>query len=147
MTTSHLGVPERIKIYLDNGAFYFLGHNGGTPRKEYEEFVQKAQPDWCPVPQDFIPTPKMSFTEQRQCFAQTMKVNLAYQHNGYIPVIHICRFLEKYVEAVRGHKQLSTKPAIALGGMVPNLLRTPKAMPYQEILKSLKHVRQTFASA
>ena len=33
-----------------------------------------------------------------------------------------------------------------LGGIVPNLLRSPKAVPYQEILDSLRHVRQTFAN-
>jgi 7-cyano-7-deazaguanine tRNA-ribosyltransferase len=141
---AYIGVPEHVKIYLDNGAFYFLCRDGGTPGKEYEEFVRKAQPDWWPIPQDFIPTPRMSVKEQQQCFTRTMKVNFAYQHNGYIPVIHICRFLGRYVEAVKNHKRLSMKPTIALGGIVPNLLRTPKAISYKEILESLKLVRQTF---
>ena len=142
---TYLGVPEHIKIYLDNGAFYFLGRDGGTSRKEYEEFVTKAKPDWWPIPQDFIPTPKMSVHEQQRCFARTMQVNCAYQHDGYTPVIHICQFLGKYIEAMQRHEQLSVKPALALGGIVPNLLRTSKAIPYKEILEGLRRVRQTFA--
>src|SRR5690242_11441270 len=55
----YLGVSKEVKVYLDNGAFFFLGREGGIPRHEYEEFVQHAQPDWYPIPQDFIPIPKM----------------------------------------------------------------------------------------
>jgi tRNA-guanine family transglycosylase len=32
-----------------------------------------------------------------------------------------------------------------LGGIVPNLLRKPKAVPYQTVLDALVHVRRTFA--
>ena len=46
---------------------------------------------------------------------------------------------------MKRHEQLSVKPALALGGIVPNLLRTPKAVPYKEILEGLRHVRKTFA--
>src|SRR5918994_3005069 len=34
---------------------------------------------------------------------------------------------------------------MALGGIVPNLLRKPKAVPYQVVLDALVHVRRTFA--
>jgi 7-cyano-7-deazaguanine tRNA-ribosyltransferase len=74
-----------------------------------------------------------------------MEMNLAYQHDGYIPVIHISRFLTEYNAAVKEQQDLSLKPTIALGGIIPNLLRASKALPYKEILDSLKHVRQTFA--
>lgn len=140
----HFGIPSHIKIYLDNGAFYFLSHDGGTPRREYEEFVAQAQPDWWPIPQDFIPTPQMTKTEQRRCFTRTMKVNRAYQHDGFVPVIHTGHFLEQYTESVLTNERLAAKPALALGAMVPNLLRSPKAVPYAEILDGLVHVRQVF---
>src|SRR5438128_8762318 len=55
-----LGIPKKIKIFLDNGAFYFLGRNDEVVREEYEEFVARAKPDWWPIPQEFIPTPDMS---------------------------------------------------------------------------------------
>lgn len=141
----HLGIPKKIKIYLDNGAFYFLSHDGKTPRKDYEEFVEKAKPDWWPIPQDFIPTPQMTKIEQRQCFTRTMNVNRAYEHDGFVPVIHIGQFLEKFTAAINGNIKLASKPAIALGAIVPNLLRSSKAIPHNEILRSLKHVRQIFA--
>ena len=74
-----------------------------------------------------------------------MEVNLAYQHDGYVPVIHISRFLGEYTAAVKEQQGLSNKLSVALGGIVPNLLRAPKARPYEEILNSLTHVRQAFA--
>lgn len=141
----YLGVPEGVKIYLDNGAFYFLSREGETPRDEYDEFVMRAKPDWWPIPQDFIPTPHMTMEEQRDCLNRTMRVNLAYQHDGYVPVIHISRLLEEYTIVVKGNERLSDKPTIALGGIVPNLMRAPKAMTYKEILGSLRHVREAFA--
>ena len=82
---SYLGVSDGVRIYLDNGAFYFLGRAGETPRKEYEEFVAHAQPDWWPIPQDFIPTANMPHEDQLRCFTQTMEINLAYQYDGYTP--------------------------------------------------------------
>jgi len=140
----HFRIPPRVKIYLDNGAFYFLNHDGGTPCREYEEFVTQAQPDWWPIPQDFIPTPQMTRTEQRRCFTRTMQVNRTYRHDGFVPVIHTGQFLEQYTESVQRDERLVTKPALALGAMVPNLLRSPKAVPYAEILDGLVQVRQIF---
>jgi 7-cyano-7-deazaguanine tRNA-ribosyltransferase len=141
----YMGVSERTKIYLDNGAFYFLSRGGDTPIEEYEEFVKRAAPDWYPIPRDYIPTPAMTEDEQRACFDQTMQANSAYEHDGYVPVVHIGRFLDDYVARVRTDERLSGKRAIALGGIVPNLLRKPKAIPYQVVLDALVHVRRTFA--
>ena len=141
----YLGVPEEMKVYLDNGAFYFLSRGGDTPVDEYEEFVECATPDWYPIPRDYIPTPAMTDDEQRACFDKTMRANFAYEHDGYAPVVHIGRFLDKYVARVRADERLSEKRAIALGGIVPNLLRKPKAVPYQVVLDALTHVRRTFA--
>jgi tRNA-guanine family transglycosylase len=140
----HFSIPPHVKIYLDNGAFYFLSHEGGTPRREYGEFVAHAAPDWWPIPQDFIPTPQMTKTEQRRCFTRTMQVNHAYERDGFVPVIHISQFLKQYTAAIRGNERLSGKTAIALGGIVPNLLRSSKALSYTRILQSLIHVRQVF---
>lgn len=140
----YLGIPEYISVYLDNGAFYFLSREGEMPRREYEEFVEKAKPDWWPIPQDFIPVPKMTLEEQRSCFTRTMQVNTAYQADGFVPIIHISRLLNKYTSELKSHPQLLNKPKLALGGIVPNLLRAPKAMPYHEILESLRVVRKAF---
>lgn len=87
----------------------------------------------------------MSPQKRRGCFEKTMRVNLRYQHNGYVPVIHIGSNLMQYTARVRADEQLSSKPWIALGAIVPNLLRKPKAMPYNEILLGLLHVRSVFA--
>jgi len=141
----HLGVPRRVKIFLDNGAFYFAGRSGETPRHEYEEFVARAQPDWRPIPQDFIPLPDMAPAEQRQCFTRTMRINRAYHHDGFVPVIHASRLLPNYIAAIQAHPQLAAKSAIALGGLVPNLLRSPSALPYAEVLSGIRRARQVFA--
>jgi queuine/archaeosine tRNA-ribosyltransferase len=134
-----------MKVYLDNGTFYFLHRDGETPKDEYDQFVRAAGPDWWPIPQDYIPGPHMTFEEQRRCLERTMQVNLAYRHDGYVPVIHISQVIEEYIAAVESSDHLLTKPGVGLGGIVPNLLRAPKAMPYQEILASLRRVRQVFA--
>jgi hypothetical protein len=142
---AYLGVPKGIAVYLDNGAFYFASQEGGAPLDEYEEFVEKAHPDWRPIPQDYIPSPSMSRQKQRSCFDRTMAVNLQYQHNGYVPVVHIGKHIKQYTECIATDDQLSQKTCIALGGIVPNLLRKPKAMPYSDVLADLRHVRQAFA--
>lgn len=142
---SYLGVSEGTRVYLDNGAFYFLSRDGDTPVEEYEEFVEQTWPDWYPIPRDYIPAPAMSADEQRTCFDQTMRINSAYQHDGYAPVVHIGRFLDEYVARIRANEKLSRKKNIALGGIVPNLLRKPKAVPYQVVLEALVPVRRTFA--
>ncbi len=142
----YLGIPRMVRVYLDNGAFYFLNHGGETPRKEYEEFVARALPDWYPIPQDFIPTPQMTREEQRQCFQRTMAFNRVYQQDGYVPVVHVSQFLKNYLQRIQACDRLRSKPAIALGGLVPNLLRASKAIPYTEVLDSLKQVREAFAN-
>lgn len=142
---AYLGVPEGVAVYLDNGAFYFASRDGAAPLAEYEEFVEKAHPDWRPIPQDYIPSPSMSRQKQRSCFDRTMAVNLRYQHNGYVPVVHIGKHIKQYTQRIASDDRLSRKAYIALGGIVPNLLRKPKAMPYGHVLADLRHVRQAFA--
>jgi 7-cyano-7-deazaguanine tRNA-ribosyltransferase len=141
---AYLGVSEETRIYLDNGAFYFLSRGGDTPVEEYEEFVEQSRPDWYPIPRDYIPTPAMTEDQQRACFDQTMQINVTYEHDGYAPVVHIGRFLNDYVVGIGSNTKLSEKQHIALGGIVPNLLRKPKAVPYQQVLDALVHIRQTF---
>lgn len=141
---AYLDVPADVQIYLDNGAFYFGSQDSDAPLDEYEEFVEKAKPDWKPIPQDYIPFPNMTWQKRRGCFDRTMRVNLKYQHNGYVPVVHIGNHLTDYTSRLSADEQLSKKPWIALGAIVPNLLRRPKAIPYADVLVNLQHVRQTF---
>jgi len=140
-----LGVPSSIKIYLDNGAFYFLNRHEDLPTTEYEEFVVEARPDWYPIPRDYIPAPSMSPEERRLCLTRTMAANRAYQHDGYVPVIHIGEYLHSYTTAILKNERLARKPSIALGGIVPNLLRTRNSMAYTDILAGLRHMRPQFA--
>jgi 7-cyano-7-deazaguanine tRNA-ribosyltransferase len=52
---AYLDLPKRVKIYLDNGSFYFMRRGGDTPTTEYEEFVKEAKPDLVPDPAGFHP--------------------------------------------------------------------------------------------
>lgn len=142
---AYFGVPSAVAIYLDNGAFYFLRREGEAANHEYEEFVERARPDWYPIPRDVIPSPSMTRDEQRSCRARTMEANLAYPHDGYVPVLHISQVIDEYIEAIQAEPSLVAKPAIALGGIVPNLLRRPKARPYLEVLSGVEHARRAFA--
>jgi len=141
---AYLNVPNEVEIYLDNGAFYFAFEEAEAPLAEYEEFVENAKPDWKPIPHDYIPFPSMTPQKRRGCFDKTMRANLQYQHNGYVPVVHIGSHLMDYTAQVRADESLSKKPWIALGAIVPNLLRKPKAMPYSDVLVGLLHVRRAF---
>lgn len=140
-----LGVPDHVKIYLDNGAFYFIGKSELVPEQEYNEFVSAAKPDWWPIPQDFIPVATLGVAEQYDCYTRTMAGNLSYQNERHTPVIHISNYLHMYTSAVLSNPCLCAKPSIALGGIVPNLLRRSNAIPHQEILDALMHVREEFA--
>ena len=139
-----LGVPKRVKVYLDNGAFYFLRQKGEAERKKYTDFIKRAKPDWYPIPFDSIPTPQMCDDGQRECFKRTMQYNYWYQHDGYVPVIHISRHLNDYIDRMKANVKLNAKQHIALGGIVPNLLRTPKALAYSDIIETLERVRSEF---
>jgi 7-cyano-7-deazaguanine tRNA-ribosyltransferase len=139
-----LGVPADVQVYLDNGAFHFLRQGGTAASRAYGDFVRRARPDWYPVRFDAIPTPKMPRGDQEACFEQTMRINRAYQHDGFVPVIHVSSFLAEYIAAIQRHSKLAAKDRLALGGLVPNLLRSRKALPYAEILASLQRVRREF---
>jgi 7-cyano-7-deazaguanine tRNA-ribosyltransferase len=139
-----LGVPDRLAVYLDNGAFFFGSQDKEASPEEYEEFVEQAKPDWKPIPRDYIPFPSMSARKQRACYDKTMTVNRTYQQNGYIPVIHIGKYLPQFISCVSADGGLSKKSGIALGGIVPNLLRKAKAIPYADVLTGLRHVREAF---
>jgi 7-cyano-7-deazaguanine tRNA-ribosyltransferase len=141
---NYLEIPKNVKVYLDNGAFSFIKKNEEVPVKEYREFVKAAKPDWHPIPQDFIPTPKMTLKEQEKCLKKTMNMNFRYHRGDYVPVVHISHFLEEYVEKIINSKSLSNKSHIALGGIVPNLLRAPKAMSHTKIIDNLIHFRKQF---
>jgi hypothetical protein len=111
----YLGIPAGVKIYLDNGAFYFLQREGGIPRDEYKEFIEKAKPDWYPIPQDFIPTPRMKQQQQEECFKRTMAVNTAYDYDGFVPVMHISSFLKNYTAAIKENEKLAAKKKLCAG--------------------------------
>jgi len=139
-----LSVPDSVQVYLDNGAFYFLGRKGPDHFGGYEEFVASTGANWWPIPQDYIPTPHMDARAQRACFRKTMDVNRSYQADGFVPVVHVGRQLKNYLSAVTECDALVAKERIAIGGIVPNLLRAPKAIPYSDIIAGLKSARAAF---
>ena len=141
-----LGIPKRVNIYLDNGAFKFSRVGGEVPRKDYVKFVKAAKPDWYAIPQDYIPTPCMTDYKQNKCLEKTMAVNQEFSYDGYVPILHISRRLNKYIRLFNEDEKLRKKPIFAIGGIVPNLLRTPKAMSHKKILNSIYKVRETFAN-
>lgn len=142
---AYLGVPRDVAIYLDNGSFSFQRKGKQIPEAAYQAFVRAARPDWYAVPQDFIPSPGMTDAEQRHCVVETMQMNRTYSYDGFVPVLHVSRLLGDYVAAFQAHPELTGKRGLAIGGIVPNLLRAPKAMPYPAVLRGLQHVREVFA--
>jgi hypothetical protein len=139
-----LDIPERIRVYLDNGAFGNIRAGRQLPVRDYRQFVEKARPHWYPVPADFIPLPDMSEAEQRQCFSKTMRYNRTYSFDGFVPVIHAGAKLPKYLQAISAHGALSQKTKLALGGLVPQLLQTKGTGPKTQAVDSILTARQEF---
>ena len=73
-----------------------------------------------------------------------MEMNRNYAHDGFVPVAHVGPYLEQFVQALSAEPQLASKRSVALGGMVPNLLRRSQARPYGEVLGALRHMRAAF---
>ena len=140
-----LDIPGSVNIYLDNGAFRFSRDGIEVPRRAYREFVERAKPDWYVIPQDYIPAPQMDDDEQLECLERTMAVNQEYSHDGYVPILHISRYLDEYLHQFEENEQLRSKPICALGGIVPNLLRAPKSMSSGDVLDKVRQVRKAFA--
>jgi hypothetical protein len=141
---AYLKVPEQVSIFLDNGAYYFAANGGEPSASEYRQFVLKADPDWRPIRFDAIPAPQMAWQTQAACFRKTMGMNRSYQHDGFVPVVHAGRYLGRYIDEIERCPRLSAKECVALGGLVPNLLRTPNAPSYGRILDDLLTVRERF---
>jgi len=145
----YLNVPEDIDVYLDNGSFNFAKNDREVPREEYEVFVEEANPDWYPIPQDYIPSPEVDAEGQLEDLQETMQVNRNYSQNGYAgdefaPVLHVSRVLDTYLEQFQESEAIQETSHIAIGGIVPNLLRAHKAMKYRRVLTDLKKIRKTF---
>jgi len=139
-----LRVPDHVKVYLDNGAFNLSRRGGEFSDAEYETFVQHARPDWYPIPRDYIPAPAAHHNTQRAAFRKTMEKNRAYRHDGFVPVMHVGKMLRKYIRELSDDPLISQKPHLALGGIVPNLLRASSAMPYVDVIVSLFDTRAAF---
>ena len=104
-----LGIPKRVKIYLDNGAFRFSRAGGEVPREEYRAFVKEAKPDWHVIPQDYIPVPQMSDYKQNKCLEKTMEVNQEFSYDGYVSILHVSRRLNKYIRLFDADEKLRKK--------------------------------------
>ena len=142
-----LGIPpgSPVRVYLDNGAFYFLGRGGEMPRtRDYMDFVDRAKPFWHPIPREWIPAPNMRKSERDEYHEWTMGANRRWIKEGCVPVAHIGPLLGEYMRKLQKHPHLPREKRIALGGIVPNLLRAPKAMPYPQILEGLFDFREEF---
>ena len=141
-----LGIPKRVNVYLDNGVFRFSRTGGEVPREKYKAFVKASKPDWYVIPQDYIPTPHMSYYKQSKCLEKTMAVNQEFSYDGYVPILHVSRRLNTYIRLFNEDENLRKKSIFAIGGIVPNLLRVPKSMSHKKMLNSLHKVRETFAN-
>ena len=75
-----------------------------------------------------------------------MAVNQKFDYDGYVPILHICRHLDEYFCQFEENEKLEKKKGLAIGGIVPNLLRASKAMSYEKILDGVFQVREKFAN-
>ncbi len=140
-----LGVPEGVRIYLDNGAFALHRRQVPVSSEAYTDFVEATKPCWRPVPRDYIPLPSMSAQEMLRCLEATMQMNREYASRGYTPVIHISPLLDEYICALTNFDPNSAAQHVALGGIVPHLLRSRNSSPEQSVVNMLRTVRTSFS--
>lgn len=139
-----LGAPQGIKVYLDNGAFSSIRSGKRPDSKAFKTFVSKAKPDWYPIPADYIPLPSMTAKEQLDCYQKTMRYNVNYSYDGFVPVVHAGPKLTNYLKAIAANDKLSHKQQLALGGLVPQLLQTKGTGPKTQAVDSIITARQRF---
>lgn len=105
--------PNKL-LYVDNGC-YSLRKQGKIPDVEkYIQFVNEVNPDWYPIPVDYMPLSKrMTKEELEDCYNKTMEMNFKFAPKGFVPVYH---FNTKPIqEAIKDLKQLNP-PRLAVGG-------------------------------
>jgi len=139
----YLGVKDTVEVYLDNGAFAFWRNGTESPIEEYVDFVAEAQPDWYPIPADFIPDPKLGSSEQKRLFQKTMEINRKYARNGYVPVVHAGDWLSEYLRKLEV-EDIDVSSGLALGGLVPRLLTKAGASSREKVIDAIKEVRDAY---
>ncbi|MCS7002763.1 MAG: hypothetical protein NZ518_07940 [Dehalococcoidia bacterium] len=137
-----LGIPDHVQVYLDNGAFAFARRRDPPAVEAYVEFVARAAPDWCPAPWDRIPLPAMDDATRRACVEETLQMNRRFGGARFAPVAHCGGALAIYLAAFAEAPWVKAATSVALGGIVPNLLRAPKAIPYAEVIDGLARARR-----
>lgn len=141
-----LGIPEHVAMYLDNGSFALSRNERDHDPDGYLAFVQSVDLAWYPVPRDYIPHPAMEAEHQRASLTATMEQNMLYAtaEYGCVPVVHVSTLLREYIQSLFSKDRYWSTSHLAIGGIVPNLLRAPKARPYHDIFSDLALVRRTF---
>lgn len=86
----------------------------------------------------------MGRQKQEECYKKTMAVNRDYDYDGFVPVMHVGRMLPSFIKDLSKHEKLKKKKRFALGGIVPNLLRASKAIPYREVVAAMTSARAKF---
>lgn len=131
---------ERVRVFLDNGAFSCLLRGTEPAVDEFRAFVRATSPAWYPVPADYIPRPTDSRRRQRGLFEKTIKILEAHADDGYCPVVHAGPWLDRYMETLH---RLGQTRQLAIGGLVPHLLNSAGARR-RETIARLKRVRREF---
>ena len=152
---AYLGAPPGVRIYLDNGAFSLMRSADGLPTAaearrraaDFDAFARAARPDWHPVPADYIPTPDLSPWARGGRVTRTLNQLRRSTGGPHVPVVHVGPHLPRYLNELRKMPRVlcdRATPCLAVGGIVPNLLRAPKALGYPTVLANLRDVRAAF---
>ena len=108
-------LPSHIKIFLDNGSFSFAtkGYEGSL--KAYENFVERVNPEWAPMPRDYIPMKNMTVDEKFGCMIKTMENNQKYAGDRYAMILHGGPAFEEYIKRCQASKEIMSSKYIAVG--------------------------------
>ena len=134
-------IPKHVKLFLDNGSFGFSSKGYSGSLRAYEVWAQKMEPDWKPMPRDFIPWIEMSDDELTENMNRTIENNLKYSGDDYAMIFHAGPRFEDYLTQFQQEPLLQDPKFIALGSI------HGKIQTLSELIYYIKKSKETFPNS
>ena len=134
-------IPQGVKLFLDNGSFGFSSKGYTGSLGAYEVWANKMEPDWKPMPRDFIPWVEMSDDELTENMNKTIENNIKYSDQDYAMIFHAGPRFEDYLAQFQQHKELKAPEYIALGSI------HGKIQTLNELIYYVKRSKEVFPNS
>ena len=134
-------IPRNVKLFLDNGSFGFSSKGYTGSLGAYEVWADKMEPDWKPMPRDFIPWVEMSDDQLTENMNKTIENNIKYSDQGYAMIFHAGPRFEDYLTQFQQQPKLQSPEYIALGSI------HGKIQTLNELIYYVKRSKEVFPNS